>query len=167
MGSLQPASCPPPAQRPMCVIKGGHERWPAWAFVMRTAPSRAEKMAPMRRSLDLLLTAAGVALGLLTLVLQRAVDDASWRDIDALAVVLVVLMALPAATCRRAPIASAVTALTAALVAAALGYPPTSGWFSALLIAAAAVYLTDRRHAVALATFARIGDVLASIAAAR
>ncbi len=54
-------------------------------------------------------------------------------------------MTLPAATCRRAPVASAVIALTAALVAAALGYPPTSGWFSALLIAAAAVYLTDRR----------------------
>ena len=120
----------------------------------------------MRRSPDLLLTVAGVALGLLTLALQRAADDATWRDIDAFAVVLVLLMALPAATCRRAPIASAVTALTAALVAAALGYPPTSGWFSALLIAAAAVYLTDRRHAVALGTFALIGDVLASIAAA-
>ena len=57
-------------------------------------------------------------------------------------------------------------ALTAALSAAALGYPPTSGWFSALLIAAAAVYLTDRRRAVALGTFTLIGDVLASIAAA-
>ena len=120
----------------------------------------------MRRSPDLVLTVAGVVLGLLTLALQRAVDDATWRDIDALAVVLVLLMALPAATCRRAPIASAVTALTAALVAAALGYPPTSGWFSALLIAAAAVYLTDRRHAVALGTFALVGDVLASFAAA-
>src|SRR3954464_10814254 len=99
----------------------------------------------MRRSLDLLLTAAGVGLGLLTLALQRAADDTAWREIDALAVVLVLLMALPAATCRRAPTASAVTALTAALAAAALGYPPTSGWFSALLIAAAAVYMTDRR----------------------
>ena len=59
-------------------------------------------------------------------------------------------MALPAATCRRAPVASALSPLTAALGAAALGYPPTSGWFAALLIAAAAVYLTDRRTAVAL-----------------
>src|SRR4051812_45615529 len=120
----------------------------------------------MRRSLDLFLAAAGVGLGLLTLALQRAADDAAWRDVDALAVVLVLLMALPAATCRRAPTASAVTALTAALVAAALGYPPTSGWFSALLIAAAAVLLTDRRHAVALAAYTLIGDVLASLAAA-
>jgi signal transduction histidine kinase len=118
------------------------------------------------RAIDLALTAAGVALGLLTVVLQRSADDATWRDVDALAVALVLLMALPAATCRRAPIASAVTALTAALSAAALGYPPTSGWFSALLIGAAAVYLTDRRRAVALATFTLVGDVLASIAAA-
>ncbi len=118
------------------------------------------------RTADLALTAAGVVLGLLTLALQRSAADATWREVDALAVVLVLLMALPAATCRRAPIASAVTALTAALSAAALGYPPTSGWFSALLIAAAAVYLTDRRRAVALATFTLIGDVLASIAAA-
>jgi len=57
-------------------------------------------------------------------------------------------------------------ALTAALTAAAAGYPPTSGWFAALLIAAAAVYLTDRRRAVALGTFALVGDILASIAAA-
>src|SRR3954470_19253504 len=120
----------------------------------------------MRRSLDLLLTAAGVGLGPLTLALQRAGGAAAWRDVDALAVVLVLLMALPAATCRRAPTASAVTALTAALAAAALGYPPTSGWFSALLIAAAAVLLTDRRHAVALGTYTLIGDVLASLAAA-
>src|SRR3954468_20989965 len=97
---------------------------------------------------DLLLTATGVVLGLLTLALQRSADDATWREVDALAVALVLLMALPAATCRRAPIGSAVIALTAALVAAALGYPPTSGWFSALLIAAAAVYLTDRRRAI-------------------
>ena len=68
----------------------------------------------------------------------RAADVAARRD-------------LPAE--RRSPRPS--TALTAALVAAALGYPPTSGWFSALLIAAAAVYLTDRRRAVAL------GDVRA------
>src|SRR3982751_5412379 len=120
----------------------------------------------MRRSLDLLLTVVGVGLGLLTLALQRAADDAAWRDVDALALVLVLLMALPAATCRRAPTASAVTALTAALAAAALGYPPTSGWFSALLIAAAAVYLTDRRRAIALGTATLAGDVLASIAAA-
>src|SRR4051794_13093365 len=134
---------------------------------MRTVPSPPERMAPMRpRAADLALTAAGVALGLLTVALQRAADDAAWRDVDALAVVLVLLMALPAATCRRAPTASAVTALTAALVAAALGSPPTSGWFSALLIAAAAVLLTDRRHAVALGTYTLIGDVLASIAAA-
>ena len=86
--------------------------------------------------------------------------------VDALAVVLVLLMALPAATCRRAPVASAVVALTAALGAAALGYPPTSGWFAALLIAAAAVYLTDRRRAWRSGAFALIGDILASFAAA-
>jgi len=118
------------------------------------------------RAVDLLLAGLGAAVGLLTLALQRSVDDAAWREIDALAVVLVLAMALPAATCRRAPIASAATALTAALGAAALGYPPTSGWFSALLIAAAAVYLTDRRHAVALASFTLVGDVLASFASA-
>src|SRR3954462_8232723 len=115
---------------------------------------------------DLVLTCAAVGLGMLTVALQRSADDATWRDVDALAVGLVLLMTVPAATCRRAPIASAVTALTAALSAAALGYPPTSGWFSALLIAAAAVYLTDRRRAVGLATFTLIGDVLASFAAA-
>jgi signal transduction histidine kinase len=134
-------------------------------------------MTPMRPSLrlpsmrrarvaDLVPTAAGVVLGLLTLALQRSADTATWRDVDAPAVVLVLLMALPAATCRRAPIASAVTAVAAALLAAALGYPPTSGWFSALLIAAAAVYLTDRRRAVALGAFILAGDVLASVAAA-
>src|SRR3954462_5791875 len=134
---------------------------------MRTVRSRPERMAPMRpRAADLALTAAGVALGLLTLLLQRAADDATWRDIDALAIALVLLMALPAATCRRAPIASAVTALAAALSAAAPVYPPPLGWFSALLTAAAAVYLTDRRRAIARATFTLIGDVLASIAAA-
>ena len=130
---------------------------------MEPVPPPPENRA---RAVDLALAGAGVALGLLTLALQRAADDASWREIDALAVVLVLAMAVPAATCRRAPIASAATALTAALVAAALGYPPTSGWFSALLIAAAAVYLTDRRHAIALATFTLLGDVLASFAAA-
>jgi signal transduction histidine kinase len=114
---------------------------------------------------DLALTAAGVVLGLVTLALQRSADP-TWRDVDAVAVVLVLFMTLPAATCRRAPVASAVTALTAALTAAAVGYPPTSGWFSALLIAAAAVYLTDRRRAVAIATFTLVGDVVASIAAA-
>src|SRR4051794_34718988 len=118
------------------------------------------------RVLDLVLTSAAVVLGLLTVALQSSADDATWRDVDARAVVLVLLMTLPAATCRRAPVASAATALTAALSAAALGYPPTSGWFSALLIAAAAVYLTDRRRAVALAAFTLIGDVLASFAAA-
>src|SRR3954469_8589744 len=123
-------------------------------------------MAVMRKHADLSLAAAGIVLGLLTLALQRAADDATWREVDALAVVLVLLMTVPAATCRRAPIASALTALTAALAAAALGYPPTSGWFAALLIAAAAVYLTDRRRAVALGTFALVGDVLASIAGA-
>ena len=76
------------------------------------------------------------------------------------------LMSLPAATCRRAPVASALVALTSALAAAALGYPPTSGWFSALLIAAAAVFLTDRRSAVLLGTYTLVGDVLASFAAA-
>jgi signal transduction histidine kinase len=150
----------------MCVIDGGREAEEVWAFGMRTAPSRPERWpdAPARRRRRF--TAAGVALGLLTVAVQRSADDAAWRDVDALAVALVLLMALPAATCRRAPVASAVTALTAALTAAALGYPPTSGWFSALLIAAAAVYLTDRRRAVALATFTLIGDVLASFAAA-
>src|SRR4051794_14306852 len=118
------------------------------------------------RVLDLVLTSAAVALGLLTVALQSSADDGTWRDVDARAVALVLLMTLPAATCRRAPVASAATALTAALSAAALGYPPTSGWFSALLIAAAAVYLTDRRRAIALAAFTLIGDVLASFAAA-
>ena len=120
----------------------------------------------MRKHTDLALTAAGIVLGLVTLALQRGADDATWRDVDALAVVLVLLMTVPGATCRRAPVASALTALAAALAAAALGFPPTSGWFSALLIAAAAVYLTDRRRAVALGAFALVGDVLASIAAA-
>src|SRR3954465_12947441 len=151
----------------MCVTDGAREREGSWAFRMRTARSRAERMAAMRpRFADLALTSAGVVLGLLTLALQRSAADGTWRQIDALAVALVLLMALPAATCRRAPIASAVTALAAALSAPALGYPPTSGWFSALLIAAAAVYLTDRRRAITLATFTLIGDVLASIAAA-
>ena len=122
-------------------------------------------MRPVRVA-DLVLTCAAVVLGLLTVALQSAADDATWRDVDAPAVALVLLMTLPAATCRRAPVASAATALTAALSAAALGYPPTSGWFSALLIAAAAVYLTDRRRAIALAAFTLIGDVLASFAAA-
>src|SRR3954464_11895786 len=144
---------------------------------MRTAPPRPGRMASMGPSpqppstravpvADLALTAVGVVLGLLTVALQSAANDSAWRDVDALAVALVLLMALPAATCRRAPVASAVVALTAALTAAAAGYPPTSGWFAALLIAAAAVYLTDRRRAVALATFALVGDILASIAAA-
>jgi len=123
-------------------------------------------MAAMRKHTDLALTAVGIVLGLVTLALQRGADDATWRDVDALAVVLVLLMTVPGATCRWAPVASALTALAAALAAAALGYPPTSGWFSALLIAAAAVYLTDRRRAVALGAFALVGDVLASIAAA-
>jgi signal transduction histidine kinase len=127
--------------------------------------SQPPSLRPVR-AVDLALTCAAVVLGLLTLALQRSADDATWRDVDALAVALVLLMTLPAATCRRAPIASAATALTAALSAAALGYPPTSGWFSALLIAAAAVYLTDRRRAIALAAFTLIGDVLASFAAA-
>ena len=127
--------------------------------------SQPPSLRPVR-AVDLALTCAAVVLGLLTLALQRSADDATWRDVDALAVALVLLMTLPAATCRRAPIASAATALTAALSAAALGYPPTSGWFSALLIAAAAVYLTNRRRAIALAAFTLIGDVLASFAAA-
>src|SRR3954466_12318928 len=118
------------------------------------------------RVLDLVLTSAAVALGLLTVALQSSADDGTWRDVDARAVALVLLMTLPAATCRRAPVASAATALTAALSAAALGYPPTSGWFSALLIAAAAVYLTDRRHAIGIAAFTLTGDVLASFGAA-
>src|SRR3954453_6565988 len=134
---------------------------------MRTALSRAERMAAMRpRFADLALTSAGVVLGLLTLALQRSAADGTWREIDALAIALVLLMALPAATCRRAPIASAVTALAAALSAAALGYPPTSGWFSALLIAAAAVYLTDRRHPIVLPTLTLPRDLLAPFAPA-
>src|SRR3954468_6692542 len=127
--------------------------------------SQPPSLRPVR-VVDLVLTCAAVVLGLLTVALQSSADDGTWRDVDAPAVALVLLMTLPAATCRRAPVASAVTALAAALLAAALGYPPTSGWFSALLIAAAAVYLTDRRHAIALATFALTGDVLASFAAA-
>src|SRR3954467_9633713 len=127
--------------------------------------SQPPSLRPVR-VVDLVLTGIAVGLGLLTVALQSFADDATWRDVDAPAVALVLLMALPAATCRRAPVASAATALTAALSAAALGYPPTSGWFSALLIAAAAVYLTDRRRAIGLATFTLIGDVLASIAAA-
>src|SRR3954453_20967501 len=118
------------------------------------------------RVLDLVLTSAAVVLGLLTVALPSSADDATWRDVDARAVRLVLLMTMPAPTRRRAPAASAATALTAALSAAALGCPPTSGWFSALLIAAAAVLLTDRRHAVVLAAYTLIGDVLASIAAA-
>jgi len=129
-------------------------------------PSQPPHPARRARVAELALAAAGAILGLLTLALQQSVDDAAWRDVDAPAVALVLLMTLPAATCRRAPIGSAATALAAALGAAALGYPPTSGWFSALLIAAAAVYLTDRRRAVMLGTFALIGDVLASFAAA-
>jgi signal transduction histidine kinase len=130
------------------------------------ASMRPSLPPPSMRRADLMLAVAGVVLGLVTLALQRSADDATWRDVDALAVALVLLMTVPAVTCRRAPIGSAVTALTAALSAAALGYPPTSGWFSALLIAAAAVYLTDRRRAVALATFTLVGDVLASFTAA-
>ena len=122
-------------------------------------------MARMRRT-DLALTAVAVATGLATLALQRSADAERWHDVDAFAVVLVLAMTLPVATCRRAPVASALVALTAALGAAALGYPPTSGWFAALLIAAAAVYLTDRRTAVALGAFTLAGDVLASFAAA-
>src|SRR4051794_20397891 len=103
---------------------------------MRTARSRAERMAPMRpRFADLARPLAGVALGIFTHPLQLSVDDGTWRQTVALAVALVLLLALPAATCRRAPIASALPALAGALGAAALGYPPTSGWFSALLIA--------------------------------
>ena len=45
------------------------------------SPSRRQALAT-----DLVLTTAGVALGLLTLALQRAADDGTWRDIDALAV---------------------------------------------------------------------------------
>src|SRR4051794_41798265 len=128
----------------MWVIDGDREGWVAWAFGMRTGRSRAERMASMRPSLpppstrraDQALAVAGVVLGVLTLALQRSADDETWRDVDALAVGLVLLMTVPAVTCRRAPIASAGTALTAALSAAALGYPPTAGGVSPLLIAA-------------------------------
>ena len=82
----------------------------------RTVPSGAR---PTRA--DLALTTAGVVLGLATLALQRSAEPGTWRRIDALAIVLVVLMALPGATCRRAPVPSAVTAVSAALIAAALG----------------------------------------------
>jgi signal transduction histidine kinase len=112
------------------------------------------------------LAAAGAVIGLATLLLQQSGPGTTWREVDALAVALVVLMAAPAATCRRAPVASAVVALTAALTSAALGYPPTAGWFCALLVATAAVYLTDRRRALTLAGGAVAGDVLASVAAA-
>src|SRR3954468_18888725 len=86
------------------------------------------------RVVELGLTAVALGLGLLTLALQRSADAGTWRRIDALASPLVGLRALPAATGRRAPVASAVAGLTAALLAAAAGYPPTSGWFAALLI---------------------------------
>src|SRR4051794_24023441 len=125
-----------------------------------------KRWAQPGRAGDIVLTGAAVVLGLLTLALQSSADDAAWRDVDARAVALVLLMALPAATCRRAPVASALTAVTAALSAAALGYPPTSGWVSALLIVAAALYLPHRPRAGALAAFTLIGDVLASFAAA-
>src|SRR3954471_17286777 len=127
----------------MWVIDGDREGWVAWAFGMRTGRSRAERMASMRPSLpppsmrrgDLALAVAGVVLGLVTLPLQRAGEDATGRDVDALAVGLVLLMTIPAVTCRRAPIASAGTALTAALSAAAPGYPPAAGGVSPLRVA--------------------------------
>ena len=121
---------------------------------------------PLVRRADLVLTAIAVVTSLLTLAMQRSADSRTWHEIDAPAVLLVLLMSLPAATCRRAPVASALTAVTAALLAAALGYPPTSGWFAALLITAAAVYLTDRRTALALGSYILAGDILASFAAA-
>ena len=40
---------------------------------------------PRTRAVDLGLAAAGVAVGLLTLGLQRSVDDASWREVFAIA----------------------------------------------------------------------------------
>src|SRR4051794_41873554 len=105
---------------------------------MRTGRSRAERMAAMRPSLpppsmrraDLALAVAGVVLGLVTLALQRAVEDATWRDVDALAVGLVLLMTVPAVTCRRAPIASAGAALPAALGGGAPRRPPAAGGVS-------------------------------------
>ena len=112
------------------------------------------------------LAAAAAAIGLLTLTLQRSGEGTPWHAVDALAVGLVLLMAAPAATCRRAPVASALVALTAALTAASLGYPPTAGWFCALLVATAAVYFTDRRRTLVLVGVAVIGDVLASVGAA-
>src|SRR4051794_41937857 len=119
----------------MWVIDGDREGWVAWAFGMRTGRSRADRMASMRPSLpppsmrraDLVLTVAGVVLGLVTLALQRSADDATWRDVDALAVGLVLLMTVPAATCRRAPIAAAVAAPPAAPGAAPPRHPPPSG----------------------------------------
>src|SRR4051812_41174458 len=130
----------------MWVIDGDREGWVAWAFGMRTGRSRAERMASMRPSLpppstrraDLALAVAGVVLGLVTLALQRAVEDATWRDVDALAVGLVLLMTIPAVTCRRAPIASAGAALTAALWAGAPRLSPAAGGVSPLLIAGGA-----------------------------
>jgi hypothetical protein len=56
-------------------------------------------MAPMRRT-DLALTAVAVATGLATLALQRSADAGQWHDVDAFAVVLVLLMTLPVATCK-------------------------------------------------------------------
>src|SRR4051795_13489909 len=102
----------------MWVIDGVRKGWEAWAFGMRTGRSRAERMASMRPSLpppsmrrvDLVLAVAGVVLGLVTLALQRSADDATWRDVDALAVGLVLLMTVPAVTCRRGPPGAAVTA---------------------------------------------------------
>src|SRR4051812_16583566 len=102
----------------MGVIDGGLEEQRTWAFGMRTARSRAERMALMDpspqppsmrpvRVADLVLTCAAVVLGLLTVALQSSADNTTWRDVDAPAVALVLLMTLPAATCRRAPLASA------------------------------------------------------------
>jgi hypothetical protein len=131
VGSVKPAPWAANAQRPLWVLEGDREEQGDWAFGMRTAPPRAERMAPMGPSpqqpstrplqvADLALTAAAVVLGLLTVALQRSAGDPAWRDVDALAVALVLLMALPAATCRRAPIASAVIALSGGVGGAAL-----------------------------------------------
>ena len=78
------------------------------------ARRRVRGWPPMRRSLkpptgrqppvtDLVLTTAGVRSACSRSPCSAPPTTPTWRDIDALAVVLVLLMTLPAATCRRAP----------------------------------------------------------------
>ena len=99
--------------------------------------------------------------------LQRSADDATWREVDALAVALVLLMSLPAATCRRAPVASAAIALTRGAERRRARLPADVG----MVLGAAdrgGRRLPHRPPARGRcsATFTLVGDVLASLAAA-